>query len=95
MTTSPPQDSPAQPTSNNAAALREELFLAIRGVRAGTITPQQGKAISDLAQVMVNCAKVEVDYLDATGSASKSHFLEEPAEPGTQALPGVTVHRIR
>ena len=47
--------------------LRERLFAAIDGVRDGTLDLERAKLINDTAQVIVNSAKVEVDFLRATG----------------------------
>lgn len=38
---------------------------------------QRSKAMSEIAQVVVNSAKVEVDYIDAVKGASESTFLQE------------------
>lgn len=52
----------------------------------------RAKAVAQIAGVLVETAKVEVDYIKATGG--KSDFIEPP-----QALPsgvlGITQHRIR
>jgi hypothetical protein len=52
----------------------------------------RAKAVAQIAGVLVETAKVEVDYIKATGG--KSDFIEQP-----QALPagvlGITQHRIR
>lgn len=74
------------------ADLREHLFATIAGVKAGTISIDQAKTISELSQVVVNTAKVEVDYVRAT--EGKSHFLSGegtlnlPA-PGQALPPGI------
>ena len=52
--------------------LREHLFSAIAGVRDGSVTVEKAKVISDLSQVIVNTAKVEVDYLRATDGGESS-----------------------
>jgi hypothetical protein len=54
--------------------LREHLFAAIAGVKNGTVSLEQAKTIGDLSQVVVNTAKVEVDYLRAT-EAGESSFI--------------------
>ena len=78
---------------SDITALRKELFAAIRGVRAGTVSTQQGKTIGDLAQVIVNSAKVEVDYLAANNGGERT-FIDSAA--GDANLPaGVTRHRIK
>ncbi len=54
--------------------LREHLFATLAGVRDGSISLDQARTISDIAQVVVNTAKVEVDYIRAT-DRSESRFL--------------------
>jgi len=54
--------------------LREHLFAAIQGVRDGSLSIEQAKTISDLSQVIVNTAKVEVDFVRAT-ERRESQFL--------------------
>lgn len=51
----------------------------------------RAKAICDVGQVIINSAKVEVDYCKATGKAG-SAFLEKPAAmpPG---IKDITQHR--
>lgn len=76
-------------SKKNIADLRELLFETIEGVKNGKLDIEKAKVIGDLSQVMVNTAKVEVDYAKATGQKG-SAFLEK-----VEALPpGITgVHR--
>ena len=46
--------------------LRDHLFAVITGVRDGTVSIEQAKTIGELSQVVVNTAKVEVDFVRAT-----------------------------
>lgn len=79
--------------------LRRRLFETIDGVKAGTTTVDQAKTISELSQVIVNSAKVEVDYLRATEgrSAFIPAALDESEEQ--RELPNgmvrVVQHRIK
>lgn len=73
--------------------LREVLFGALEGVKNGTLSVEKAKCISDLSQVMVNSAKVEVENAKVTGRKSGG-FLE----PKTELPPGITgstVHKLR
>lgn len=76
--------------------LRKRLFETIDGVKAGTINLEQARTISELSQVVVNSAKVEVEFLRAT-DGSESKFLasakKEPALP--PGITGTTVHRLK
>jgi hypothetical protein len=75
--------------------LRTRLFAAIDGVKAGTLSLDQARTISDLSQVIVNTAKVEVDYLRATGGG-ESTFIDTAV--GANNLPpgitGIVRHRL-
>ena len=96
-------------SSKTIEDLREHLFAAIKGVRDGSVSIEQAKTISDLSQVIVNTAKVEVDYLRATDGGESSFISSAvgrgnlPAglpniQPG-QALPngivGVRRHLLK
>ena len=76
--------------------LRKRLFETIDGVKAGTINLDQARTISELSQVVVNTAKVEVEFLRAT-DGNESKFLagakKEPQLP--TGITGTTVHRIK
>lgn len=73
--------------------LREKLFAAIDAVRTGAISCDQARQIGDLAQVVVNSAKVEVEHLRLVDGA-RSKFLPAPdnADPAPAATwpPGIT-----
>ena len=60
--------------------LRRRLFEAIDGVTTGTLDLDRARQISDLAQVVVNTAKVEVDFLRAT-DGGESPFLRPRSAP--------------
>lgn len=84
-------------TTNKIDDLRAALFAQIDKL-AQAENPaaeiERSKAMADLAQVVINSAKVEVDYLKVIDSRSPSTFLE----PGKDDVPGITgrtVHRIR
>lgn len=64
--------------------------------RDNPMEPDRARAVAQVATVLVDSAKVEVDYLRATGQ-QKAGFLEEPAvitvdtQPNGAALPnGIT-----
>jgi hypothetical protein len=79
--------------SNNIADLRTHLFDALKGLKDKSMDIETAKAVSDIAQVIVNTAKVEVDYVKASG-AKGSGFLENPPEL-PRGITGVTQHRIK
>lgn len=77
--------------------LRTALFAAIEGIKAGTLSLDQGRAINDLSKTIVDSAKVEVDYLRVT-EGTKAPFIEGAAASDKPALPpgvtGITQHRL-
>lgn len=79
--------------SNNINDLRTHLFDALKGLKDKSMDIETAKAISDISQVIVNSAKVEVDYAKATGSKG-SGFLEKSNELPT-GITGITQRRIR
>lgn len=80
--------------SKNIEDLRAALFATIEGVRAGTTTVEQAKTISDLSQVIVNTAKVEVDYVRAN-NGGESRFMTAIGNDNLPAgIKGVTRHRL-
>jgi hypothetical protein len=83
-------------STKDIEGLRERLFSVIDGVRDGTLGIDKAKTIGDLSQVIVNTAKVELDYVRAT--EGKSRFLD-PALAHATALPkgitGITRHVLK
>lgn len=76
--------------SNKVEDLRDILFDTIRAVKDGKLPLDRAKAIGELTQVVVNSAKVEVDFIRATdGKGVASGFLgEQPRLPGDPPAPG-------
>jgi hypothetical protein len=67
---------------NKLSDLRNHLFEAIEQLKDGEMEIAKAQAIGDLAQVVINSAKVEVDYLKVTDSRAGSDFIEHsPARP--------------
>jgi hypothetical protein len=73
--------------------LRAMLFETIAAVKDGSMSVDKAKMISDLSQVMVNSAKVEVDFVKATGNKAGSNFLDKPSQL-PRGITGITTHRI-
>lgn len=67
--------------------LRRHLFAAIAGVKDGTVTIDKAKTIADLCQVVVNTAKVEVDYLRVTEGGESKFINTATAHRSPPALP--------
>lgn len=57
---------------NNYDTLRDLLFDTIRGVKDGTVTPEQAKGISMLSQSIINSVRSELEarkYLEKKGTS--------------------------
>lgn len=80
--------------------LRTRLFETIDGVKAGTIELDRAKVVSELSQVIVNSARVEVEYLRATGGG-ESAFIDTAIGAGNlpEGLPNgitsITRHKLK
>lgn len=60
--------------------LREALMQTLAGLRdrENPMDVDRARAVAQVASVLVDSAKVEIDYIKATG-ADRSDFLEPPA----------------
>lgn len=76
--------------SKTIADLRTHLFDAIEGLKNNTLDLDKARAIADLGQTVINSAKVEVDFIKATGNTQGSGFLALPAAEDTQGGDTVT-----
>lgn len=79
---------------NDINRLRDALFESIERIKSGgNVDLEREKAIADAAQVIINTAKVEIEYIRATGSKTSTNFLPDE---GTKTLDksGGYVHRI-
>ena len=48
--------------SNNISALRTTLFDTLQAVKSGEMDIDRARAVSDIAQTIINTAKAEIDY---------------------------------
>lgn len=60
--------------------LREALFETLQSVKSGEMDLDRAKSVTDIGQAIINTAKVEVDYIRATGGDAQSKFIESPAK---------------
>jgi hypothetical protein len=79
--------------ANTINDLRTHLFDALKGLKDGSMDIEKAKAMSDLAQVIVNSAKVEVDYAKATGSKGSGFLEKEPDMPN--GITSIRQHSIK
>lgn len=77
--------------SRNINDLRDALFETLDALRDKDkpMELDRAKTIADVAQTIINTAKVEVDYGRVNGGAGASDFMDGPK------LPGVKVHRLK
>lgn len=94
--------SPTDSTTDgrDLSALRAHLFDAIRGVRDGSLDLDKAKAINEIGKTLTETARVEVDFLRASGG-DRSTFLGSAASaPQLPAVPnngiaGITRHVLK
>lgn len=55
--------------------LRETLFDTIEQIKSGKLDVEKAKAITNIAQVIVNSAKAEVDFLKNVNSQGNTGFI--------------------
>lgn len=67
-------------TNPHINQLREHLMSTLASLRDrdNPMEPDRARAVAQVAGVLVDTARVEVDYIKATGQ-DRSGFLEEPA----------------
>lgn len=66
--------------ANTINDLRTELFVAIKGIRDGSLDTEKAKLIAELSQVIINSAKVEVDYLNKVGGTGTGFIEDQPVK---------------
>lgn len=68
---------------NKIEDLRNHLFVTIEGLLDPDkpMELDRAKAVAEVAQVMINSAKVEVDMVKAMGAANGTGFLQIGQEP--------------
>jgi hypothetical protein len=68
--------------------LREHLFATLEALRdeEKPMDIARAKAIAEVAQVVINSAKAETDYITATGARPTSGFIESAPETQRPAL---------
>lgn len=80
--------------ANNIEVLRGHLFRALEALNdpESPMDIGRAKAVAEIAQVVINSAKVEVEHLRVTQGSSAPFFLERVTGPNPN---GVTVHRAK
>ena len=81
---------------NKLKDLRDHLFETIEELKdkENPMDVERSKAISGVAQTIINSAKIELQFLELTGQESQSDFLG-PLQSEPQALPAASSIRTR
>ena len=88
---------------NKIEDLRDHLFATIEALQddENPMDIDRAKAVADVAQVLINSAKAETDFLRAVGATRGSGFIpssprvpEHPIERNAAKLPGERVNGI-
>ncbi len=74
---------------NDIESLREHLFDTLKALKDKDkpMEIDRAKAIADVAQTIINSAKVEVDYMRLRGDKGTGFVPEEKQIPGTPERP--------
>lgn len=72
---------------NNINSLRETLFETLHAVKNGGMEIDRAKCVGDIAQVIINTAKAEIDYAKATGADVNSALIECDRHRAPGAIP--------
>lgn len=91
-------------TAPHITELRQQLLDTLKDLRnrEQPMEPDRARAVAQVASVLVDTAKVEVDYIKATGS-DRSDFIEPPAQITTDSsgaglpngISSITRHRLQ
>lgn len=87
---------------SNIDTLREHLFATLAGLKDKTMEIETAKTMAEVGQVLINSAKVEVDFVRANGGGRSEFFSGSDVKQITQTqtgtkevIGGVTVHKLR
>lgn len=70
---------------NRMTDLRNHLFETLEALndRDQPMEVERAKVISDVAQTLINSAKVELQFMELIGGKEDSQFFEQPRLPAT------------
>lgn len=80
--------------NNDISTLRAALFETLHQVKAGEIDLDKARAVNEIGKTLIDTARVEVDYLRATGGGESKFLAAENGEPGN-GITGITRHILR
>lgn len=75
---------------NKIQDLRDHLFATLEALqdKEAPMELARAKAIAEVAQTLINSAKVEVQFLEATGESTDTGFLRHEQRPALGVIPG-------
>lgn len=89
-------------SANNISTVRQHLLDTLSDLRnrEQPMEVERARAVADVARVLVDSAKVEVDYLRVTGQANADFLdgakVEQDQAPGmTNGITGIRRHVLR
>lgn len=81
------------PEIDNISTVRRHMLDQLRALRQAPAGEQlaleirRSKAVTEVAQTIINAARVEVDYVNAVRGAAESPFLQAPDAATPPAIP--------
>lgn len=92
--TQSPSDTESQKSPEHISDVRALLIEQLRVLKAAPMEKvaeeiKRARSMSELAQVIVNSAKVEVEYIEAVKGASESTFLQEKEQERLPNIPTI------
>lgn len=86
-------------SANNISTVREHLLDTLNDLRdrKNPMDVERARAVADVARVLVDSAKVEVDFIKATNQSGSEFFGDGRKITGEQlpnGITGITRHRI-
>lgn len=79
--------------SKNINDLREAMFDTLAKLKSGDLTVEQARAASQIGGVIIESAKVEVEFL-RVNEGGESNFFENEAGSLPSGVVGITRHRL-
>lgn len=85
--------------SPHITLVRQALLNTLSDLRSrdNPMDVDRARAVAQVASVLVDTAKVEIDYIKAAGGSGVSDFIEPPSIAGPNAhnpFPGATRHKL-
>lgn len=86
-------EQPQAPEQDHISTVRRHMLDQLRALRTAprgeelSLEIRRAKAVTEVAQTLINAARVEVDYVNAVRGAAESTFLQEPDDAKTPRLP--------